>query len=125
MGLGVLAVVIARAIGIGDKIGIWTATVVVSELSAEEINFWESLEVCTADTVSINFEFFSKTGRGDGKLLLSDDSGDESTITSLSDKNLLKTQIIGFFSIYTFFRIIWIGSIICGLLHIDFSFEFY
>ena len=62
MVLGVLFGVIAGATGIGDRGGLWAATVRVFELSESELIFSEVLNVCTVDPVSINFEFSYETG---------------------------------------------------------------
>ena len=86
MGLGVLTGVKAWINGIGEKRGLLAATVGVYEFSEEEISFSQPLDVCTADSVCRNFEIISETGGAEGKLLLSDDSGDESKITSVSEQ---------------------------------------
>ena len=44
------------------------------------------LAVCTVDPASINFKFVSETGGAEGKLILSDEPGDESRVTSVSEK---------------------------------------
>ena len=53
------------------------------------------LGVCTVDPVSINFEFVSETGGAEGKLFISDESGDETKITSSSEKMLSVTGFFG------------------------------
>ena len=47
------------------------------------------------DPVSVNLEFISETGRGMGNFLFSVASGDESRITSVSQKNLSVTRLFG------------------------------
>ena len=59
MSLWLLAGVIAGATGIGDRGGLWAATVGMNEFS-EEGFFSELLEVCTVDPVSFHFDFFPK-----------------------------------------------------------------
>ena len=83
------------ATGIGIRGGLWTATVGVKQFSVEDLIFSELLDVCTVDPVSIHFEFDLETGEAEGKLFSSDESGDESSKTSVSEKNLLVTGFIG------------------------------
>ena len=52
----------------------------------EEIICSDLLGVYTVHPVSRNLEFISETGRAEGKLPLSDESGDEAGITSVSEK---------------------------------------
>ena len=64
-GLLVLAGVITGATGIGDTEGLWAATVGFFELSGEELNFSELLDVCTIHAVSKNFN--SSSGGAEGR----------------------------------------------------------
>ena len=72
-----------------------TVTVGVISFSEEEINFLELLEYCTVEPVSLNFEFFSETGVAEGKLLFSVESGDESRIMPIAEKEISNTGIFG------------------------------
>ena len=53
------------------------------------------LEVCLVDPVTISFEFIFETVRAEGKFSISVDCGDESRITSVSEKKLLVTGKVG------------------------------
>ena len=46
------------------------------------------------DTVSKNLELTSNSGGAEGELLFSDESGDESRLTSVSEKKSLVTGLI-------------------------------
>ena len=86
MGLGLLPGGIAGGTGKVDRGGLWATTVGVIDISKEELSFSELLETCTVDLVSVNFGFISETGGAEGNLFLSNETGDESRITSVSEK---------------------------------------
>ena len=89
-----VAWVIAGATGLGDRRGLRTVTVEPIKNSEEYLYYSELLEVCIVDPICIHFEFFSETGGAEGKLLISEETGDESRTTSVSEKNLLVTGFI-------------------------------
>ena len=59
------------------------------------MNFSESLEVCTVDPESINFDFFSETGGAEGIFFFQIEPGDESRLTSVSGNKSLVTVLVG------------------------------
>ena len=61
----------------------------------KKISFSELLEVCAVYTVSENFVFFSETGGAEGEIILSDKSGDDSRIASVS-KKIISISLPGF-----------------------------
>ena len=89
IGLGV----ITRATNMGDRAALSTVTVGIDYFSTKELTVSELLEVCTVDPVSIKFEFISETGGEEGNMLLSDQPGEESRITSVAERKL---NFIGF-----------------------------
>ena len=82
MGLRVLAGLIAGATGIGDRGGLWAATVGDFEFPEEELGFSVLLRVCTVDPVPISFESVSEIGGAEGNFFFPD----ECRITSVTEK---------------------------------------
>ena len=70
----------------GEKRGLWTVTEVFIKFLAEEAASSQLVVVCTVDLVSIYVEFLPDTGWTEEEITFSDESGDESTITSVSEK---------------------------------------
>ena len=82
--------------------------------------FSELLEVCRVDPVSLSFELVPKLVEQSVNYILSDESGDESRLTSLSEKILLVKRVFCFCSIKSLFRSIQSRGLNCELFQIDF-----
>ena len=113
IGIGVKVGVIAGATGIGDRGGLWAATVGVTEFSKEDISFSDLLLVCTVDPVTINFEFISGTGEAKDKYIII-----RWIRRWIQDYVSIRKEIISymfcwFSTTYNFLRSIWIRCINC------------
>ena len=78
---GLIAGVIAGALGIGDRGGFWAVTEEFSKFSGVEVGFTEKVEVHTFYTASINIEILSETSGKTGLFIVfSDKSAVDSRI---------------------------------------------
>ena len=82
--------------------------------------FSELLEVCRIDPVSMSFELVPRLVDHGVNYILSDESGDESRLTSLSEKNLFLKKVFCFCTLKSFFRSIQSRGLNCDLFQIDF-----
>ena len=78
--------VTAGTTGIGDRGAPSTIIEVFNKFSEKEVGFAEFVDVCTVDSVSLNFDFFSETRGAEAKFIFSVESRDESRFTFVSEK---------------------------------------
>ena len=105
----------------GEKRGLWTVTEMFIKFLAEEAASSQLVVVCTVDLVSIYVEFLPDTGWTEEEITFSDESGDESTITSVSEKKP-NYRVIRLEKKYKLFRGNRISAINSEILHFSFTF---